>query len=142
MQRGRKSSDSLTSTVVALVPGVRPEPPEELSTTQAAHWRITVARMPADWFTAEMWPMLCQLCRHVSYSRVVAVGLRAFEGGIPEETKAERRFDRLTTIHEREGRAISSLMTRLRLTPQSRYRNRAAFTAATNTPTRKPWETS
>jgi hypothetical protein len=66
------------------------------------------------------------------------VGLRAFEGGIPEETKAERRFDRLTTIHEREGRAISSLMTRLRLTPQSRYQNRAA--AARNTPMQKPWE--
>jgi hypothetical protein len=49
-------------------------------------------------------------------------------------------FDDFTKIHEREGRAIASLMTRLRLTPQAKYSARAAFTAAKNTPMRKPWE--
>jgi hypothetical protein len=40
---------------------------------------------------------------------------------------------------EREGKAISSLMTKLRLTPQAKYSARAAYTAAQSARS-KPWE--
>jgi hypothetical protein len=56
------------------------------------------------------------------------------------DDKTLDRFETLTKIHEREGRAISSLMTRLRLTPHSRYAARGAHTAAQSTPRNKPWE--
>jgi hypothetical protein len=56
------------------------------------------------------------------------------------EGKGIDRFDKLSRMHLRESKAISSLMTKLRLTPQSKYSARAAATAAKSAPTRKPWE--
>ena len=137
MQRGRKSSDS-QSVAVSLVPGQRPDAPAELSPEQVQTWRVTVNQMPADWFTGCAGVLLQQYCRHVSYSRWLAAELAAV--GALKEGKGIDRFDKLSRMHEREGRAISSLMTRLRLTPQAKYSARAAFTAAKNTPMRKPWE--
>lgn len=160
MQRGRKSPESL-SVVVSLpgqVPGVRPDPPADLPADQAETWRVTVERMPADWFTPELFPLLRQLCRHVSYSEAVASKMELlnqwFEetesSSVDEDAKAREtrqtsfvdRFDDFTKIHEREGRAISSLMTRLRLTPQSRYDTISAHNAVKRTAASKakPWE--
>jgi hypothetical protein len=139
MQRGRKSAES-QSTVVALVPGTRPGAPAELTAEQAEYWRVTVNRMPADWFTGGVGALLCQLCRHISYSRWVAGQMAKFKLGTLKEAKELARFDKLSRMHEREGKAISSLMTKLRLTPQAKYSARAAYTAAKNTPMRKPWE--
>jgi hypothetical protein len=151
VQRGRKSADSMLSVVVSLpgqVPGVRPDPPDDLPPDQAETWRVTVERMPADWFTPELFPLLRQLCRHVSYSEAVGrklellrEWLNGVEGTVDEGARARDRFDDLTKIHEREGRAISSLMTRLRLTPHSRYAARGAHTAAQSVSMPRPWET-
>jgi hypothetical protein len=158
MQRGRKSADSLLSVVVSLpgqVPGVRPDPPDDFPPDRAETWRVIVERMPAGWFTPELFPLLRQLCRYVSYSEAVGRKLELLnewfeqaESAVDEEAKTREtrqnlfvdRFDDLTKIHEREGRAISSLMTRLRLTPHSRYAARGAHTAAQSTPRNKPWE--
>lgn len=138
MKRGRKSAES--QSVVSLVPGVRPEPPAELSPEQAETWRATVTSMPSDWFTGCTGVLLRQLCRHVSYARWMAAELRAVELGSSKKGGGIDRFDKLSRMHLREGKAISSLMTKMRLTPQSRYQSRAAFTAAQSVPTRKPWE--
>jgi hypothetical protein len=155
VQRGRKSAESL-SVVVSLpaggqVPGVRPDPPDDLPPDQAETWRVTVQRMPADWFTPELFPLLRQLCRHVSYSEEVGRKKEDLSGWlrakgdditVDEEAGAHDRFDDLTKIHEREGRAISSLMTRLRLTPQSRYDTISAERAVRRVAAKaKPWET-
>jgi hypothetical protein len=139
MQRGRKSAES-QSTVVSLVPGVRPESPAELSPEQAETWRVAVNSMPADWFSGCTGVLLHQLCRHVSYARWMAAELDAVGLGSPKKGGGIDRFDKLSRMHLREGKAISSLMTKLRLTPQSRYQSRAAFTAHQNTPQKKPWE--
>jgi hypothetical protein len=64
-QRGRKSAESVLLQ--------RPDPPAELSIEQAEVWRAYVDQMPADWFRPEMWPMVCQLCRHQSNSRLLAM---------------------------------------------------------------------
>jgi hypothetical protein len=135
-QRGRKSAEA-QSVVVALVPGVRPDPPSELSPEQAKTWRATVNQMPADWFAGCSGVLLRQLCQHVSYSRWLAAELAAVR---TLEGKGIDRFDKLSRMHLRESKAISSLMTKLRLTPQSKYSARAAATAAKSAPTRKPWE--
>jgi hypothetical protein len=60
---------------------------------------------------------------------------------VEEEANSHDRFDDLTKIHEREGRAISSLMTRFRLTPQSRYDTTSAHNAVKRTASKaRPWE--
>ena len=48
----------------------------------------------------------------------------------------------LLALREREGRALSSLATRLRITPQSRYHPRTAGVAAADAGSGrpKPWE--
>jgi hypothetical protein len=51
------------------------------------------------------------------------------------------RLNKLTQIHEREGRAVVALMRALRITPRSQYDQTRAHTARQNTPQKKPWET-
>jgi hypothetical protein len=62
-----------------------------------------------------------------------------FKLGTLKEAKELARFDKLSRMHEREGKAISSLMTKLRLTPQAKYSARAAYAAAQSARS-KPWE--
>jgi hypothetical protein len=136
--RGRKSGASLSVSVTNL-PGQRPEPPKELTAEQADEWRAVVARMPADWFTRETYPLLVQFCRHVCRSREVEAVLAGFDMRSDVEG-----FDRLTKIAEREGRAVSSLATRMRLTQHSRYSDKGAHGAAAragaDAPSGKLWE--
>ena len=136
LQRGRKSAAALS--VVAPIPGQRPEPPDYLSKAEAAEWRAVVGRTPLDWFTPETWGLLAQLCRHIVLSQLVAERLHADPHRMMRDDPD--LFDKLTRIHEREGRAISSLATRLRLTPQSRYDAAKANTAVQSVPVVKPWE--
>jgi hypothetical protein len=141
-QRGRKSADAL-SMVVSLpgvIPGERPEPPKHLTDEQAETWRAAVGRMPADWFTPEIWPLLTQLCRHVSISRMVAEALAEVDPESMRDARGFRRFERLRSMHDRETRAIVALMRTLRITHQSQYDQTRAFTARQNTPAKKPWE--
>ena len=70
-KRGRKSAEALSTPVLSIVPGERPPPPEDLTEEQAKIWRATLARMPADWGTPEIWPLLKQLCRHESISAML-----------------------------------------------------------------------
>jgi hypothetical protein len=122
--RGRKSGASL-SVAVTNLPGQRPEPPKELTAEQAAEWRAVVGRMPADWFTRETHPLLVQFVRHVCRSREVEAVLAEFD--VRSDVEA---FDRWTRIAEREGRALSNLATKMRLTQHSRYHTATAANAA------------
>jgi len=117
--RGRKSSAELTVIAGSGVEAIRrPEPPEELSDEQAGEWTAIVSRMPADWFPRETHGLLTQYCRHVAAARRIAQ--------LIARTEASNEFDlgeygELLKLQEREGRAISSLATRMRLTQQTTY---------------------
>jgi hypothetical protein len=116
-QRGRKSAASLqviTSEGLAVI--TRPEPPEELTDEQAHEWRCIVNRLPAEWFPTETHGLLSQYCRHVVAARRVAQLVEAMEA--KEEFDIED-YDRLLKMQEREGRAMSSLATRMRISQQS-----------------------
>jgi hypothetical protein len=143
MQRGRRSADAAAAELQVLsplLPGARPEPPEYLTAEQMQVWQAGVDRMPLNWFTPDLFPMLCQLCVHVTNSMALAAELAAFDRSLLADEPGLIRFDRLTRIHEREGRAASALMSRLRLTPQSRYNAAVASTAVNSVPKSKPWE--
>lgn len=96
----------------------RPKAPTELTPEQAIEWRAVVERMPAEWFGRETHSLLSQYCRHAVAARRVAQLIADAESG--EEFDVET-YDRLLKMQEREGRAMSSLATRMRFSQQSAY---------------------
>lgn len=118
---GTRGKQSVAALSVAGPVGVtlRPDAPYDLTDEQADEWRAVVARLPADWFPRETWPLLSQYCRHVVAGRRVAQLLAKMETG-PDDFDVAA-YDKLLSMQEREGRAMSSLATRMRLTQQTTY---------------------
>lgn len=119
--RGKQSAAAVRETAVAaLMPDVsvvhRPDAPYDLTDEQAIEWRAIVNRMPADWFPRETHGLLAQYCRHVVAARRTAQLVERCEQA---ENLDVDQYDKLLKIQEREGRAISSLATRMRLTQQT-----------------------
>jgi len=134
--RGRRSIASLsvvpTSGAVLLVE--RPKPPAELTHEQAAEWRTLTSSQPADYFTPEAQVLLIQVCRHrVTTKRLdelIASCEAVSEGFDPDQ------YGKLLKMRATESQVITTLLTKLRLTPQSRYdrqKKRAPLT-------KKPWD--
>ena len=121
-QRGRKSAASLEivaakGNTTEVVP--RPEPPEGLTPDQVDVWLEIVNSLPADWIKPESQALLKHYCRHiVSGNRVAELIATLEQQPGPFDTD---EYDKLLKMQEREGRAASSLATRLRITPQSYY---------------------
>jgi hypothetical protein len=113
----------------------RPEPPYELTDEQADEWRQLVARMPADWFPRETHGLLAQYCRHIVAARRIGQLVHQIE----KKKKLDvAEYDQLLKMQEREGRALSSLATRMRLTQQLAISNyKKPGKSRTVTP---PWE--
>ena len=127
--RGKKSAASLSVVQPGGITSVeRPEPQEGLTNEQSTVWCNVVDRLPADWFPSETHDMLAQYCRHVISSRRVADLIEMLTA---QEEFAAEDYDRLLKMQEREGRAISALATRMRLSQQSTYskdRNKGTLT--------------
>ena len=138
MQRGRKAADDTPGALpIALVPAQKPEPPEELTLEEAEEWKRYVGRMPADWFTAEVQPVLVELCRHRCLSRKAAEALHQV-GPLRSKASVEA-FVQLSRAHTEQSKMVVTLSTKLRLTPQSRYATKPAYNAVKSS-IRKPWE--
>lgn len=132
--RGPRSSASLSVISSSGIEAVeRPRAPKELTDEQSFEWTAIVNRMPADWFPRETHGMLAQYCRHVISARRVAQLLADCETS--EDFDVEN-YDRLLKMQEREGRALSSLATRMRLSQQTTYDKSKKKPGQT----RKPWE--
>ena len=125
MDEGQKSYEKVQPEDVGvepLIPGTQPEAPEELSADERAEWYKFTKRMPPDWFPSETWPMLAQLCRHICQSRWVGQCLQEVRAGLLDPTNEDHLTNlmKLQSLHDREGRAMTALMVRLRLTSQQR----------------------
>lgn len=117
VQRGRKSATSLEVVNHSGLSEIRrPDPAEELTDEQAHEWLSVVNRMPAEWFPRETHGLLVQYCRHVVAARRVAQLVEAEESA---EEFSIKRYEFVLRIQEREGRAMSSLASRMRITQQS-----------------------
>lgn len=117
--RGRKSAGELAVSTLSRIQTVqRPDAPYDLTDEQADEWRAVVNRMPADWFPRETWGLLAQYCRHVIAARKVAQLITKAEKAKAFDVAA---YSELLKMQEREGRAMSSLATRMRLTQHSTY---------------------
>jgi hypothetical protein len=66
--------------------------------------------------------MMAQLCRHICQSRWVGQCLQEVRAGLLDMTDDDGidRLMKLQSLHDREGRAMTALMVRLRLTSQQR----------------------
>ena len=114
-KRGRVSAAALMIATPVLKTE-RPDAPYDLTDEQSEEWWAVVNRMPADWFPRETHAMLAQYCRHVVASRRVAQLVAACE---KDKNLDVEKYDRLLKMQEREGRAISSLATRMRISQQA-----------------------
>lgn len=132
--RGRTSAAALEVQQAGPVETVaRPDAPYDLTDEQSEEWWAVVNRLPADWFPRETHALLAQYCRHVVAGRRVAQLVAACEA---DEELDVARYDQLLKMQEREGRALSSLATRLRLTQQSTVSPKAKKPSMV----KKPWE--
>lgn len=129
---GRRSTASLS--VAAVQSWTRLEPPESVSEAAAVVWREVVATKPAEWFQADTAPVLEAYCNTiVEYRRVI----EALAATGPSDLQTYRP---LVDMAEKLGRAITSMATKMRLTPQSRYTPISAGTAAKKAAVAaKPW---
>ena len=127
------------------IPGIQPEPLSELNEEERKEWRNFTSRLPQDWFPAEVWPMLAQLCRHICQARWFGETLQEVRAGIldPTDDDALDRIERLIRMHDREGKAIVALMVKLRITSQQRIEDDGtairARNQAANQPEVPPW---
>jgi hypothetical protein len=147
--RGRTSAASLALPPPGIEAVARPDAPYDLTDEQAAEWWALVNRMPADWFPRETHGLLAQYCRHVVAARRIAEMIGSLETELRKEIEggadrltvtlgAAKALDRLLKMQEREGRALSSLATRMRLTQQTTYDK--SKKKPTDGATGKPWE--
>lgn len=105
-----------------------------------AVWCEVVNDQPASSFTPTHSPMLEIYCRHIVQSRILAEELANFERPWLAADGGLKRYDRLLAMAEREGRAASSLATRLRITRQAIDQQTVARTIKNSAKSRKPWE--
>lgn len=132
--RGRKSTASLSVISSGSLQSIqRPGPPADLGKEQAAEWIAIINRLPADWFGRETEGLLAQYCRHLVAARRVADLIAAAES---DEECNIKDYDRLLKMQEREGRAISSLATKMRISQQSTYDK----SKKKPDQSRKPWQ--
>jgi hypothetical protein len=138
-KRGRKSAAELAmAPLIEIEP--RPVAPDELTDEESAQWESIVARMPSKWFTKETWPLLVQLCRHIIAARRLAQLIHQAEEG--DEAFLVDQWMRLLRALTGQTAIITSVSTKLRITPQSSYDAKVAGTAKGNSDGdfRKPWD--
>jgi hypothetical protein len=137
-KRGRKSAAELAiAPLIEIEP--RPVAPSELTDEESEIWEGIVARMPAAWFTKETHPLLVQLCRHIIAARRLAqLYHRATHG---DEDFEVLYYIKLVRALVGQTAIIASISTKMRLTQQSSYTDKAAGTAKRNMPDGPaPWE--
>ena len=123
--RGPDSAAKL-SIVSSIGAAERPKAPLTLSKDQKKEWKRVVDSLPHDWFPAETHSMLSAYCKHhtslIQVSALVdEMAERPHTGEDPDFCFDLDEYDKLLKMQEREGRAMSSLCTRMRMTQQSTF---------------------
>lgn len=135
-RRGELTAIDVAQFPSAIVAQQRPPAPDHLTDEQRHVWNQTVNGLPADWFRQEALPLLEQYCRHVVHGQRLALLINSLESS--EDLDLDS-YEKLLRMHEREGRALSSLGTRLRLTPQSTYVPHKSKSKGVGSGVKPPW---
>jgi hypothetical protein len=119
---------------VPIVPDLRrPEPPPDLTETEARAWRSITASKPATWFHGAE-SILARLCTKIAICEALERRLRLMWEG------SGRIDDKLLAMHRQEALAVAKLSQALRLSPGSRYTPRAATQYLNEAKVSRPWE--
>lgn len=140
-KRGRKSAAEIevVSPVVRL--GDRPEPPMSLNDRAVDEWRRVVNRMPSDWFTDETLSLLQAFCEHVAEGEALQLMIEKVRRKAMTDDECFARYRQLCTMKEAQTRAALSCATKMRLTQQSSYTDKASGTAKqASAGGKKPWD--
>jgi hypothetical protein len=136
----RKSAAALAvATIAGPLEIKRLAAPAHLSEAERAIWLEVVNDQPADAFTPTHAPLMELYCRHIVQARILADELANFDRAWIADDDGLKRYDRLLGMAEREGRAASSLATRLRITRQAIDQQTVARSMVKDSK-RKPWE--
>jgi hypothetical protein len=139
-QRGRKSTASLA--IVPGRPGLRPDPPTELTAEESAEWYHVVERMPAGHFTRETWPLLADYCRFAVNARWVGQGMADMRARSAYNPAYLKDLQKMMDLQKQNSSQMSSLATKLRLTPQTRHPMRTGSGKLQQNPSAsRPWQT-
>jgi hypothetical protein len=141
-KRGRQSLAEMEIATLAapVIQAGRVEAPAHMSDAERMVWIEVVNDQPADAFTDTHKPLLEMYCRHVVQARVIADQILSFNHAWLNNDDGLRRYDKLLAMQEREGRAASSLATRLRITRQAVDQQTIARGLLNGKKSRKPWE--
>ena len=140
-QRGRKSAAQLAvSRVAPALSESRLPAPTHLSDAEREIWLEVVNDQPASAFTPTHGPLLELYCRHIVQARILADEIMNFDRTWLADDDGLKRYDTLLKMQEREGRAASSLATRLRITRQAVDQQTIARAMVNAPKARKPWE--
>lgn len=136
VKRGRKSSADLAMIPLngSIQTVARPDAPYELTDAQSDIWHRVSEDLPAGWFTPKHVGLLKMYCRHEAQSDRIAM---LIEQEMAKHELDVQQYDKLLAMQEREGRAMSSLATRMRITQQALYDKSKK---APSNSVRKPWE--
>lgn len=135
-QPGRVSGAALAVRQVtgAVTIAKRAPPPHHITDEQAEIWIQTLNGLPATWLNDSNLPILEVYCAHVIKHRKIGVLIEQCE--LAEKLNLVT-LNSLYMMQEREGRAITSAATKMRITPQSTYDK----TKKKEIQGKRPWET-
>ena len=137
-QRGRKSAES--QALAAMTDAVRverPDAPYDLTDEQASEWRRVVSAKDADHFTAELWGMLADYCRHTVEARHIAQLIESCKAD--QEAFDLLEYDRLCKMRERETRAAAAMAIKVGIT-NTEDRKAKARRAKKTVEGKLPWQ--
>ena len=140
-QRGRKSAASLSVVTQDTPIGAqRLVAPVTMSQAECEVWAQVVNDHPADCFTDTHIPILELYCRHIIRGSILQEKILAFNPDWLDEDDGLKRYDKLLGMAEREGRAASSLATRLRITRQAIDQQTVARAQQRGGKKKRPWD--
>lgn len=137
-KRGRQSAASMEVATVQTL-GSRPEPPMCLNDRATDEWYRVVNRMPSDWFTDETLSLLQAYCEHVAEGEAIQLMIERVRKTAMDDDESYKRYRDLLRDKELQTRAALSGATKMRMTQQSSYTDKASGTAKRNASGNKPW---
>lgn len=140
-KRGRRSAAELEVLTPVVRLGERPEPPISLNDRGQSEWNRVVNRLPSDWFTDETLSILQAYCEHVAEGEALQLMVERVRKKAMTDDECFGRYKQLLALKEAQTRAALSCATKMRITQQSSYTDKASGTAKrASAGGMKPWE--
>jgi hypothetical protein len=116
------------------------EPPADLSVAEATYWRAICATKPADWWKDDSAILLKAYCRAAVQHDSISAAINLIPPARLKNEKTWTRYERMRKAQATASGELTTLATKMRLSQQSRYTEKAASTADRSVDTARPWD--